>query len=107
MSGKEVVEKWAKHCEAAGVHASSFAASVKLASYIDEALAAVEERTGMRYRLDKAQRLTEEQRERAKKAEAALYDAIELAEEGWGYANDYFRQKWDYEARIGALRERA
>jgi hypothetical protein len=35
---------------------------------------------------------------------AALREAIELAAEGWGYASDYFRDKWGYEERIAALR---
>lgn len=34
----------------------------------------------------------------------ALSDAIELAAEGWSYASDYFREKWDFEVRIEALR---
>lgn len=40
----------------------------------------------------------------------ALADAIELAEEGWGYASPYFREKWGVTARVqrlqDALRER-
>lgn len=30
------------------------------------------------------------------KAIAALREAIELADEGWSYADDYFRSKWEY-----------
>lgn len=35
----------------------------------------------------------------------ALDHAIELAEEGWAYADDYFRAKWGCEERIKTLRE--
>lgn len=48
---------------------------------------------------------------RAKRAEAevtrlraALADACELAEEGWSYAGDYFRDKWGYAERMAAAR---
>jgi hypothetical protein len=34
----------------------------------------------------------------------ALREAIDFASEGWGYASDYFRDKWMYEERIAALR---
>lgn len=35
----------------------------------------------------------------------ALKDAIELAEEGWVYADAYFRDKWDLDGRLAILRE--
>ena len=35
----------------------------------------------------------------------ALGDAIELAEGGWLYAGDYFRNKWNFEAEVKALKE--
>jgi len=35
---------------------------------------------------------------------AALREAIMLAEEGWGYAGDYFREKWDYEEQLATLK---
>lgn len=35
----------------------------------------------------------------------ALDEAIELAIEGWAYASDYFREKWEYEPRIDGLRK--
>ena len=34
----------------------------------------------------------------------ALKDAIELAEEGWGYVDTYFREKWEFAERVAALR---
>ena len=34
----------------------------------------------------------------------ALQEAIALAEEGWGYAGDYFREKWGYEQQMAALK---
>ncbi len=36
-------------------------------------------------------------------AEQALVDAIDFAEEGWGYAPEYFRTKWAYDDRLNAL----
>ena len=41
---------------------------------------------------------------RIKQLERALAEAIELAEEGWGYASPYFREKWACEQRIAELR---
>jgi hypothetical protein len=35
---------------------------------------------------------------------AALREAIGLAEEGWGYAGDYFREKWGYAGQLAALK---
>lgn len=35
----------------------------------------------------------------------ALEDAIELAEEGWGYATPYFQEKWESEERIARLKD--
>lgn len=35
----------------------------------------------------------------------ALDDALELAAEGWCYASDYFRDKWDFEGEMGRLRQ--
>jgi hypothetical protein len=37
--------------------------------------------------------------------EQALGDAIELAQEGWGYASTYFCEKWDSQGRIERLQE--
>jgi hypothetical protein len=34
----------------------------------------------------------------------ALREAIEFAEEGWGYAGGYFREKWDYAGQFAALK---
>lgn len=36
---------------------------------------------------------------------AALRDAIDLAEEGWAYAGDYFREKWELDTRLDALKQ--
>lgn len=33
----------------------------------------------------------------------ALREALELADEGWGYANGYFRNKWGFVSRYAAL----
>jgi len=33
----------------------------------------------------------------------ALRDAIELADEGWSYASDYFVEKWDFIERRNKL----
>lgn len=33
-----------------------------------------------------------------------LTDAVELAEEGWSYATEYFKSKWTSEERIAVLR---
>lgn len=33
----------------------------------------------------------------------AIADAIELANEGWGYADPYFRVKWEFEDRRDAI----
>lgn len=41
----------------------------------------------------------------AKAARAALSDALDLAEEGWAYADEYYRKKWDYEERLAELRK--
>jgi len=40
----------------------------------------------------------------AARLKAALQEAITLAEEGWGYAGDYFRTKWGYAGQIAALK---
>ena len=42
--------------------------------------------------------------EQSARMRVALDDAIELAAEGWGYADDYFRDKWGYAKRIAELR---
>jgi hypothetical protein len=34
----------------------------------------------------------------------ALEEAIDLADEGWAYADDCYRDKWDFEPRIAKLR---
>jgi len=44
------------------------------------------------------------ERERADRLAEALDDAIELADEGWSYASDYFREKWNYVGEADALR---
>lgn len=36
----------------------------------------------------------------------ALAEACDLAEEGWGYASDYFNDKYDSRGRIAELRSR-
>ena len=35
----------------------------------------------------------------------AVEDAIEFAEEGWSYASDYFKEKWEYEKRLAELKQ--
>jgi hypothetical protein len=49
---------------------------------------------------DELARVTEE-RDRLR---AHLEVAIDLAEEGWGYASEYFCQKWGFDERVLALR---
>ena len=44
------------------------------------------------------------ERERAERLAEALDDAIQLADEGWAYAGDYFREKWNYVGQADALR---
>ena len=44
------------------------------------------------------------ERERAERLAEALDDAIQLADEGWSYASDYFRNKWNYTGEADALR---
>lgn len=41
--------------------------------------------------------------QRAQRLEAALREAVELADEGWAYASDYFVQKWDFVERRNEL----
>jgi hypothetical protein len=36
---------------------------------------------------------------------SGLREAIQLADEGWAYAGEYFRDKWDCESRIAELRK--
>lgn len=36
---------------------------------------------------------------------AALSDAIELAEEGWGYADEYYYTKWKVHQRLEEVRK--
>lgn len=43
--------------------------------------------------------------EEEEKLRAALASAIALAEEGWSYASDYFRKKWQCEERAQELRK--
>ena len=38
---------------------------------------------------------------------AELDDAIELAEEGWGYADEYFQKKWKFKERLAELKAKA
>ncbi len=38
-------------------------------------------------------------KQRNAQLEEALREAIEFADEGWAYASDYFRWKWDYEGQ--------
>lgn len=33
----------------------------------------------------------------------AVADAVELADEGWGYADPYFRVKWEFQSRRDAI----
>jgi len=33
-----------------------------------------------------------------------LKEAIEFAEEGWGYAGGYFKEKWNYAGQLAALK---
>ena len=35
-----------------------------------------------------------------------LRDAIDLAEEGWSYASEYFQNKWGYKDNISEIRRR-
>lgn len=35
--------------------------------------------------------------------EVALQNALELADEGWGYVSAYFREKWAYRPRVEEL----
>lgn len=34
----------------------------------------------------------------------AMSECIDLAEEGWAYASDYFREKWEFEKEIAKAR---
>lgn len=47
--------------------------------------------------------ITEERNARVAQLEAALREAIDFAHEGWGYASEYFHDKWDYAGRRSAL----
>lgn len=49
-----------------------------------------------------ASRLAEVERERDKLFEL-MEDAIDLALEGWAYASDYFREKWQFAERTDVL----
>jgi len=39
------------------------------------------------------------------RARVALGGAIDLAKDGWRYASDYFRERWDYEGEIKKLEQ--
>jgi archaellum component FlaC len=39
----------------------------------------------------------EELEKQVEKLKTALKEAIEFADEGWSYADDYFKKKWGYE----------
>jgi hypothetical protein len=43
-------------------------------------------------------------RARVRELENALAEAISFAEEGWGYASPYYREKWGYEEGLAWLR---
>lgn len=43
-------------------------------------------------------------REDNEKLRALLAEALDLAEEGWGYADAYYKAKWRYDERLAALR---
>jgi len=38
---------------------------------------------------------------------AELDEALELAEEGWGYASPYFQEKWSFKERLAELKAKA
>lgn len=44
-------------------------------------------------------------RRRIAELEAALGEALDLAHEGWEYADDYFREKWRANEREAELRK--
>lgn len=44
---------------------------------------------------------------KVRRLQTALEEAIALAEEGWGYASPYFRDKWSCEEKFQDLRKRA
>ena len=39
-----------------------------------------------------------------REAKAALAETISFAEEGWSYASDYFKDKWNFEERLEKYR---
>ena len=41
--------------------------------------------------------------DRVEQLEAGLREALQIAHEGWGYAPDYFRDKWMDLERLAAL----
>jgi len=54
--------------------------------------------------LDSAASEIEHLRAENARLRATLSDAIEFAEEGWGYASEHFRNKWDYAGQLAALK---
>lgn len=50
---------------------------------------------------------SEKRERRVQELEAVLADAVALAEEGWSYASDYFKEKWNYEGELAEIRARA
>lgn len=41
---------------------------------------------------------------RCERLEKALEDCIETSEEGWAYADGYYKDKWDYKGKIARAR---
>ena len=40
-----------------------------------------------------------------KRLQKAVEEALEFACEGWAYASDYFKEKWDYAGELKRLKE--
>ena len=56
---------------------------------------------------DAVYKLAEEINDKNVQLRAELDEALELAEEGWGYASPYFQEKWSFKERLAELKAKA
>jgi len=74
---------------------------------IDQAAAELVELKRKEVEFDAVYKLAEEINDKNVQLRAELDEALELAEEGWGYASPYFQEKWSFKERLAELKAKA
>jgi hypothetical protein len=87
------VKELRKDCEAINVRCTAYCDEHDCSHQIESERAAYNITRQMPACLDEIDRLR-----------ALLVEACDLADEGWAYAGDYFRDKWRCEERLSTLR---